>query len=517
MDCEDGLFCFQRSSGDGQPVPGCIGGLEDDTNSDFCVRDIYRDSTPFLPLGGPLVGLRRENFGASVSLSGDGQVLVAGAMDVESVGYVDVYKATGSNSSSAIWTQMTRLEGETVGEAFGSKVALSSDGQTLVVGSVVDIPTTSRRAARIQVFQATSTLGSDGADLSVWTIVKAESSTGTVIEMIGDEYSVDDFEFSVAISNDGKYIALGQPSNGGENLVSIQRGPLVYQKDRQHDGTDVMTFLGAPFERMYTGSAVAIATSVDGNPRVAAGGDNSVRGDGQMRVKELMADSSSSTSQMPMQLVWQEVATNSIGQSDNTAVDLSSDGNLVALSITNRTSLFYQNLDGIDTEVVSRNGPEHVLVYRFIKQGVDNYWDQIGNLISVPTSSVDHMPTVALSDDGLLLAVGEPWFDSNTGRVRVFNYVQSINQWMTVQEPINGRTRGEMFGSTLSLVGRASGTSRTESFTLAIGGPSQVGIGWVECYHLPTSLMFEVTTASNAEPQSRSRIQEMAWDLLWSP
>mmetsp|Transcript_7143 Transcript_7143/g.16728 ORF Transcript_7143/g.16728 Transcript_7143/m.16728 type:complete len:1499 (+) Transcript_7143:71-4567(+) len=534
-DCEDGLFCFQRSSGDGQAVPGCIGGLEDNSNNDYCVRDIYREFTPFLRWGDQLVGLPRENFGASVSLSGDGQVLVVGAMDVEAAGYVDVYKATESDatravptsSSSVIWTQMTRLVGETAGEAFGSKVALSSDGQTLVVGSVVDIPTntSTRRAARIQVFQATATLGSTGADLSNWTSVDAEPSNGTIVEMIGDEYDIDGFDFSVAISNDGKYVVLGQPSNGGEKLDSIQRGPLVYRKDRQDNDTDVMTFLGAPFARLYTGSSVTITTSSDGNPRVAASGDNSVRGDGQVRVKELMTDYSNSTNQVPMQPVdetegWFEVATNSIGQSDNTAVDLSTDGNLVALAITNRTSLVYNNTDGIETEVVSWNGPEHVIVYQFKKQGVDDYWDQIGNLISVPTSKVEHMPTVALSDDGLLLAVGEPWVNFNTGRVRIFKYAKRSNRWVPLQAPIVGRTRGELFGSTLSLVGSESGASETENFTLAIGGPSQVGRGLVECYYLMASMLLEPennNAASNLQPESTSRIQEIAWDLVWSP
>ncbi|CAJ1960342.1 unnamed protein product [Cylindrotheca closterium] len=531
-DCEDGLFCFQRSGGDGQQVPGCIGGLEESSNSDFCIREIYREFIPFYRWGDRLVGLPKEKFGTSVSLSGDGQILAVGTIDDESVGYVDVYKATESGAApstppSVIWTQLTRLMGEAVGEAFGSKVALSADGQTLVVGNLVDIPTTARRAARIQVFQArTTSLGSNDADFGNWTIVEAYSSNGNVIDMIGDEYDIDDFEFSVAISDDGKYVALGQPSNGGEKLDSIQRGPLVYRKDRQDDGADVMTFLGAPYARLYAGSSVKIATNADGNPRVATGGDNSVRGDGQVRVKELMADyNSNSINQVQVQpgdetesLGWFEVATNSIGQSDNTAVDMSSDGNILALAITNRTSLFYDNADGTGTEIVSWNGPEHVIVYRFKEQGVDDYWDQIGNLIPVSTSQVEDMPTVALSDDGQLLVVGEPWFDFNTGRVRVFKYAQRSDRWVPLQAPLVGLTVGERFGSTLSLVGSASGES--ESFTLAIGGPSEVGRGLVECYQILNSLLLSESSSvasKNLEPKSTSRIQGIAWDLVWSP
>lgn len=501
-DCQEGLFCFQRESF--QEVPGCTGGGEDQSRTDFCVRESYRNNTYALFPWGDRIA--QENFGSSASLSADGQILVVGAKPMESAGYVNIYIATDSNgtpmtsfssSSSVVWSQVTTLEGETEGSFFGVKAALSSDGRTLVVGSFIDFPTSSSLAARIKVFQAT------GSDLSSWTAIEAVSTNGTIIEMIGDAYDGDSFDFSVSISNDGTYVALGQSSNGGENLDSIQRGPLIFRKDGQDNNTNVMTFLGAPFVRRISGSSVAISTSSDGNPRVAAGGDNSVLlGDGQVRVMELFEDSV--PNQTETEAEWLDVGS-SIGQNDDAMVNLSGDGNFMALVRTNRTARITTNNFGIEKEIMSLDGPEYVMVYKFKKQGVDDYWDQYGNLIDIQTGDVSHMPTVALSDDGQVLAVGEPWVNENTGRVQVFKYDQRSSRWQPLQDQLTGRNQGELFGSTLSLVGGLSKSSGVHSATLAVGGPfsasNKFGRGSVECYQIreDSSTLIETKsqTASN--------------------
>eukprot|EP00980_Cylindrotheca_fusiformis_P006602 scaffold1390_cov138-Cylindrotheca_fusiformis.AAC.5 len=43
-DCEDGLICFQRGANDA--VPGCSGGRENDSKTDFCIRDPSRRTSP---------------------------------------------------------------------------------------------------------------------------------------------------------------------------------------------------------------------------------------------------------------------------------------------------------------------------------------------------------------------------------------------------------------------------------------------------------------------------------------
>ena len=50
-DCGPGLRCFQRSQN--TQVPGCSGGLEDDSNTDYCipVEETYLEETNTFPLG----------------------------------------------------------------------------------------------------------------------------------------------------------------------------------------------------------------------------------------------------------------------------------------------------------------------------------------------------------------------------------------------------------------------------------------------------------------------------------
>ena len=137
---------------------------------------------------------------------------------------------------------------------------------------------------------------------------------------------------------------------------------------------------------------------------------------------------------------------------------------------------------------------------------MDDYWDQVGNLLPISTTDVEHKPTVQLSDDGQVLAIGEPWVKSNTGRVRVYKYDYGSNRWQPLQEPIYGQKQGELFGSTLSLVGGLSRSFGVGSATLAVGAPfselNQVDRGSVRCYQVTEDsiLMEEVPDESLTSP-----------------
>ena len=71
------------------------------------------------------------SFGASIALSSDGSRIVVGAWQaLERTGYVRVY---GWEDST--WKQIGNAHfGETPGDAFGGRVAISSDGSRFVVG-----------------------------------------------------------------------------------------------------------------------------------------------------------------------------------------------------------------------------------------------------------------------------------------------------------------------------------------------------------------------------------------------
>ena len=119
-----------------------------------------------------------DGFGVSVSVSSDGNTVLAGSVQSEAI---YIYKWNGTTST---WdeTILTASDGAT-GDFFGSSVSLSDDGNTLVSGA--------NGADAAYVFKW------DGAD---WNETKLTPSDGT---------GGDNFGFSVAISPDGNTVVAG--------------------------------------------------------------------------------------------------------------------------------------------------------------------------------------------------------------------------------------------------------------------------------------------------------------------
>lgn len=110
----------------------------------------------------------------------------------------------------------------------------------------------------------------------------------------------------------------------------------------------------------------------------------------------------------------------------------------------------------------------HVRVYQYIL-GV---WTQLGQDIDGATASDGSGSSIALSDDGMILAIGSPYNSDNgvnAGHVRVFNYGPNSSQWTQIGQNLDGESAGDEFGRSVSLSGSGS--------FLAIGGPKNAGNG----------------------------------------
>ena len=110
----------------------------------------------------------------------------------------------------------------------------------------------------------------------------------------------------------------------------------------------------------------------------------------------------------------------------------------------------------------------HVRVYQYIF-GV---WTQLGQDIDGATASDGSGSSIALSDDGMILAIGSPYNSDNgvnAGHVRVFNYGSNSGQWTQIGQNLDGESAGDEFGRSVSLSGSGS--------FLAIGGPKNAGNG----------------------------------------
>ncbi len=129
------------------------------------------------------------HFGHSVALSADGDTAVIGAPnDDDSLGAVWVFTRSGST-----WTQQAKLTGvgESDGGQFGAGVALSSEGDTAVIGA----PTDDHSLGSMWVFTRSG---------STWT------QQGSKLEG-GEESGPGELGRGVALSSDGNTALVGAP------------------------------------------------------------------------------------------------------------------------------------------------------------------------------------------------------------------------------------------------------------------------------------------------------------------
>jgi len=127
------------------------------------------------------------HFGQSVALSGDGDTAVVGASHAHNNGgAVWVFSRSGAG-----WTQTAEIVGPGEGTRFGHSVALSSDGDTLLVGAPM-------YKGRAWVY----TRGPGG-----WELAGALSGSGQEGE--------GGFGHSVALSADGEVALVGAPGSAG--------------------------------------------------------------------------------------------------------------------------------------------------------------------------------------------------------------------------------------------------------------------------------------------------------------
>lgn len=187
----DALGYSVSISGDGLRVAG---GANNPDGTSY-VRTLYYNSTfdQWLALGNYINSENPgDEFGFSIHYSGDGQRLAIGGPKNNGIGHVRVFEYSGSD-----WVQVGQdIDGEAVGDQSGISVALSHDGNTLVIGANLN-DGTGVDAGHVRVYRY---------GLGGWMQVGADLDA----EALGDELG-----WSVAISGDGSRIAAGAKSNDG--------------------------------------------------------------------------------------------------------------------------------------------------------------------------------------------------------------------------------------------------------------------------------------------------------------
>ena len=137
-----------------------------------------------------------DGSGSSVSLNSDGSIVAIGAPGNDgngsNSGNVRIYQ-----NISGVWTQIgSDIDGEASGDLSGRSVSLSSNGSIVAIGAERNDGNGSF-SGHVRIYQNIS---------GVWTQIGSD---------IDGEASGDQSGFSVSLSSDGSFVAIGAPFNNG--------------------------------------------------------------------------------------------------------------------------------------------------------------------------------------------------------------------------------------------------------------------------------------------------------------
>jgi len=325
-------------------------------------------------------------FGASVSLSGDGNTLAVGA---ERGNSVYVFSRGGSNWSQEAYVKASDTES---GDQFGNSVSLSSDGTTLAVGAIGEDSST-RGINTIPDDMATFAgavylFSRGGSNWSQEAYVKAS-----------DTESGDNFGRSVSLSGDGNTLAVGaNGQNTWEGAVYVFN--RSFRTWRQH------AFVKASNTESGDNFGNSVSLSSDGNTLAVGAINESSSTRGINTIPDDMATfagavylfsrNDSNWSQQAYVKASNTEAMDSFGY----AVSLSSDGNTLAVGAISEDSRT-RGINMIPDESALGAGA----VYVFSRSGND--WSQEAYVKASNTDTHDSFGnSISLSGDGNTLAVG---------------------------------------------------------------------------------------------------------------
>jgi uncharacterized repeat protein (TIGR02543 family) len=335
---------------------------------------------PGVQLGNKLAGVGSgvyQRFGHAVAISGDGNTVVVGAPgDNNLTGYVQFFIKSGG-----AWVQQgTRMVGTgAIGYAHqGCAVAISADGNTVIVGGELD----DQNKGAVWIFTRSGGVWSQQGDKLV--------GTGAAIGAL--------YGNSVSLSADGNTALVGgyfDNSFSGAAWVYTRSGGVWTQQGNELVVSDAVG-------SSQFGSSVAL--SADGQTALIGGvGDNS--GTGAVWV---FARSGSTWSQQGNKLVG----------TATTGTIMSHQGRSVALSADGKTAVF-----GVDSDIDGGGGGILVFV------NDNGVWTQQGDRLRGPSSRFNKArrgSSVAISADGNTILMGAGGDDNDLGASFIFTRQQGV-------------------------------------------------------------------------------------------
>ena len=327
-------------------------------------------------------GAAFDFFGTSVALSSDGNTALVGARTKTVGGNSAQGAAYVFTRSSGSWTQQQELTASdgAANDAFGASVALSSDGNTALVGAYG------------------KTVGGNSFQGAAYVFTRLSGSWTQQQELTASDGAANDaFGFSVALSSDGNTALVGAyvKTVGGN---SFQGAAYVFTRlsGSWTQQQELTASDGATFDLF--GSSVALSS--DGNTALVGAVSKTIGGNSAQGAAYVFTRSSGSWTQQ------QELTASDGAVSDTfgSSVALSSDGNTALVGASNKT--------------VGGNSAQGA-AYVFTRSS--GSWTQQQELTASDGATGDLFGvSVALSSDGNTALVGAYEKNSAQGAAYVF-------------------------------------------------------------------------------------------------
>jgi hypothetical protein len=359
--------------------------------------------------------------GFSVALSNDGNRIVIGSptsdgIDVFGSGHAGVFE-----NQDGDWVQIgSDIRGETEFENFGFSVAISADGSTIAVATVSHTVNGMMSAGRIKIFQYQN---------DDWEQIGNDIEGELTAEQTGWKVDLSDQGDIVAVSSPGFHFS-GQIAARGRVRVYKNEMDSWVQMGDDIIGDGTQDLLGRGLVISADGNIVAVGAHMNSNANGVSG---------QVKVFRFESEN------------WIQIGANIIGEftGDDFGfnVTISSDGNTVAAGSSSN-----------DT-----NGDNTGNVRIFENQGDE--WVQMGNTIYGDQTNASFGRDISISSNGNIIGIPASGYNSDNGvaagLVRVYQYLEGI--WNQIGVDILGEEEMDQSGFSIAISGSGE--------LIAIGAP----------------------------------------------
>jgi len=390
-----------------------------------------------------------EHFGETVALSADGQTLVVGAPDAfDKLGIVRIYEQKGG-----VWVSTNSLLGRNKGDEFGKAIALSADGRVLAIAAPMYNGSAGDKSGIVRTF------------------VYSPFGYVPMGQDIEGEDATDQLGTCIALSHDGRRLAVGAPyhdnsdetpNDDGKNsgssddvdrLVSGTARVLEWSVEEQEwvtidNGGGGTPFIGSTHRDLFGWS---IDLNDDGSLLCVGAPRDS--GYVQCFEEEERNDNMSSKNSAARQ--WKQVG-DIIRNEDGI---LRHDDNFGAFIRVGRDSTGTRHRVAIGAHGKnSRKALDtgHVVVYEFNPSTAARGWIRLGRkVITSETPGEDFRMGFSFDMHEDLLTVGIPGANGGIGKVEVFEFQRDSWEWLRNPTIFHGSATGSLgYGTAISITPR---------------------------------------------------------------